>query len=131
MAHIEVELFKSKERKLVVLRKLNAEESCVRDFDACIIDGDEYDSVYKELGLISRRIEKNYREYLSEHKEKGKRLFVELDSLVYVGDFYLTFSQWSDFCAVWDQFEKGGEVYEKFRLGVSKSRRELRAYPWT
>ena len=128
MSYIEVEFFKSKERKLVVLRKLNAEESCVTDFDASIIYGDEYESVYKELGLISRRIEKNYRDYLGDRRG---RLIVELDSLVYIGDFYLTFSQWSDFCAVWDQFEKGGEVYEKFRLGVSKSRRELRAYPWT
>ena len=43
---------------------------------------------------------------------------MELDSLVYIGDFYLTFSQWAEFCTVWNQFEAGGLVYEKYQLSI-------------
>ena len=47
-------------------------------------------------------------------------LMVELDSLEYIGDFYLTFSQWAEFCMVWNQFEARGLVYEKYQLSIPK-----------
>ena len=86
--NIDVEFFKQGEKKLVVLRKVQGEDRVV-DFDAAIIYEDEYDSVFKDLCKINRQIEKNYKEYLGERRH----LKVELDSLVYVGNFSLTFSQ--------------------------------------
>ena len=119
--HVEVEFFKSRERKLVVLRKISEEER-ETDFDATVIYTEEYDATYRDLGAISKRIQKNYQEYMGDKR----RLKVELDSLVYIGDFYLTFSQWAEFCTVWNQFEAGGLLYEKYQLSIPKSRRELR-----
>ena len=83
---------------------------------------DEYEIIFRESKRISKLIEKNYREYMGDKH----RLKVELDSLVYIGDFYLTFSQWAEFCTVWNQFEAGGLLYEKYQLSIPKSRRELR-----
>ena len=40
-------------------------------------------------------------------------IIIIIISLVYIEDFYLTFSQWAEFCTVWNQFEAGGLVYEK------------------
>ena len=119
--NVEVEFFKSREQKLVVLRKISEEER-VTDFDATVIYTEEYDATYQDLGAISKRSQKNYREYMGDKR----RLLVELDSLVYIGDFYLTFSQWEEFCTVWHQFETRSVVYEKYKLAIPKSRRELR-----
>ena len=119
---MEVEFFKSRERKLVVLRKISEEER-VTDFDATVIYTEEYDAAYRDLGAISKRIQKNYREYMGDKR----RLLVELDSLVTVRQFfYLIFSQWEEFCTVWHQFETRSVVYEKYNLAIPKSRRELR-----
>ena len=80
--NIEVECFKQEEKKLVVLRNIQGEDRVV-DFDASIIYEDEYDSVFKDLFKVNRQIEKNYKEYFG-----GRiHLKVELDSLVYVGNF--------------------------------------------
>ena len=119
--NIEVEFFKQGAKKLVVLRKIQGEERVV-DFDASIIYEDEYDSVFKDLNKINCQIEKNYKEYLG-----GKRhLKVELDSLVYVGNFSLTFSEWKEFSRLWKLFESSGVLYERYTLDKPKSRRELR-----
>ena len=93
--NVEVEFFKSREQKLVVLRKISVEEQ-VTDFDATIIFEDEYEIIFRDSKRISKLIEKNYREYMGDKH----RLKVELDSLVYIGDFYLTFSQWAEICTV-------------------------------
>ena len=87
--NIEVEFFKQQEKKLVILKKIHGEDSVV-DFDASVIYEDEYDSVFKDLSKINREIERNYKEYLGDRRH----LLVELDSLVYIGNFSLTFSQW-------------------------------------
>ena len=118
--NVEVEFFKQEEKKLVLLRKIQGEEGVV-DFDASIIYEDEYDSVFKDLTKINRQIEKNYKEYLG-----GRRhLKVELDSLVYIGNFSSTFSQWGEFSAVWKLFESSGLCYERYTLEKAKLRREL------
>ena len=52
-----MEFFKQQEKKLVVLRKIHGEDRVV-DFDAWIIYGDKYDSVFKDLSKINRQIEK-------------------------------------------------------------------------
>ena len=87
--NIKVEFFKQPEKKLVTLRKIHGEDSVV-DFDASVMYEDEYDSVFKDLSKINREIERNYKEYLGDRRH----LLVELDSLVYIGNFSLTFSQW-------------------------------------
>ena len=51
---------------------------------------------------------------------------VELDSVVYFGNFSLTFSQWEEFSKVWKLFESSRDVYERYTLEKPKSRRELR-----
>ena len=119
--NVEVEFFKCEEKKLVVLRKLQG-EGRVTDFEASIIYEDEYDAVYKDLGKVNRQIEKNYKEYL----ESRSHVKVELDSVVYIGNFSLTFSQWEEFSKVWKLFESSRDVYERYTLDRSKSRRELR-----
>ena len=67
---------------MVVLRKLQGEDR-VTDFEASIIYEDEYDAVFKDLTKVNRQIEKNYKEYLG----GSRHLKVELDSLVYIGNF--------------------------------------------
>ena len=119
--NVEVEFFKSRERKVVVLRKISVEEQ-VTDFDATIIFEDKYEIIFRESKRISKLIEKNYREYMGDKHH----LKVELDSLVYIGDFYLTFSQWAEFCTIWNEFEASGLLCEKYQLSIPKSRRELR-----
>ena len=119
--NVEVEFFKREEKKLVVLRKLQG-EGRVTDFEASIIYEDEYDAVYKDLGKVNRQIEKNYKEYL----ESRSHVKVELDCVVYIGNFSLTFSQWEEFSKVWKLFESSRDVYERYTLDRSKSRRELR-----
>ena len=119
--NIEVEFFKQEEKKLVVLRRLQG-EGRVTDFEASIRYEDEYDAVFKDLNKVNRQIEKNYKEYLG-----GRRhVKVELDSLVYIGNFSLTFSQWEVFSKVWKLFESSRDVYERYTLEKPKSRRELR-----
>ena len=119
--NIQVEFFKQEEKKLVVLRKIQGEDRVV-DFDASIIYEDKYDSVFKDLSKIKRQIEKNYKDYLG-----GRRhIKVELDSLVYIGNFSLTFSQWDEFSTVWKLFESSRVSYERYTLEKPKSRRELR-----
>ena len=108
--NVQVNFFKSGERKLVVLRKICVEEQ-VMDFDATIIFKDEYEIIFCKSKRVSKLIEKNYWNYMSDKH----RLKVELDSLVYIGNFYLTFSQWAEFCTVWNQFEAGGLVYKKYQ----------------
>ena len=49
--NVEVELFKSREQKLVVLRKISVEEQ-VTDFDATIIFEDEYEIIFRESKRI-------------------------------------------------------------------------------
>ena len=93
--NVEVEFFKQEEKKLVVLRKLQ-EEDRVTDFEASLIYEDKYDAVFKDLTKVNRQIENNYKEYLGGFRH----LKVELDSLVYIGDFSLTFSQWEEFSKV-------------------------------
>ena len=63
--NVEVEFFKSRERKLVVLSKISVEEQ-VTDFDATIIFEDEYEIIFHDSKRISKLIEKNYREYMGD-----------------------------------------------------------------
>ena len=105
----------------MVLQKLQG-EGRVTDFEASIIYEDEYDAVYKDLSKVNRQIEKNYKEYLGGRSH----VKVELDSLVYIGNFSLTFSQWEEFSKVWKLFESSRDVYERYTLDRPKSRRELR-----
>ena len=49
--NVEVEFFKSREQKLVVLRKISVEEQ-VTDFDATIIFEDEYEIIFRESKRI-------------------------------------------------------------------------------
>ena len=104
--NVEVEFFKQEEKKLVVLRKLQG-EGRVTDFVASIIYEDEYNAVFKDLSKVNRQIEKNYKEYLGGRSH----VQVELDSLVYIGNFSLTFSQWEEFSKVWKLFESSRDVY--------------------
>ena len=119
--NVEVEFFNQEEKKLVVLRKLQG-EGRVTDFEASIIYEDEYDAVFKDLSKVNHQIEKNYKEYLGGRSH----VKVELDSLVYIGNFSLTFSQWEEFSKVWKLFESSRDVYERYTLEKPKSRRELR-----
>ena len=78
--------------------------------------------MFKDLSKNNRQIEKNYKEYLG-----GRRhIKVALDSLVYIGNFSLTFSQWEEFSPVRKLFESSGVCYERYVLEKQKSRRELR-----
>ena len=119
--NVEVEFFKQEEKKLVVLRKLQG-EGRVTDFEPSIIYEDEYDAVFKDSSKVNRQIEKNYKEYLGGRSH----VKVKLDSLVYIGNFSLTFSQWEEFSKVWKLFESSRDVYERYTLEKPKSRRELR-----
>ena len=119
--NVEVEFFKQEEKKLVVLRKLQG-EGRVTGFEASIIYEDEYDAVFKDLGKVNCQIEKNFKEYLGGRSH----VKVELDSVVYIGNFSLTFSQWEEFSNVWKLFESSRDVYERYTLEKPKSRRELR-----
>ena len=53
--NVEVEFFKSRERKLVVLRKISVQEQ-VTDFDATIIFEDEYEIIFRDSKRISKLI---------------------------------------------------------------------------
>ena len=103
--NVEVEFFKQEEKKFVVLRKLQGEDR-VTDFEASIIYEDEYGAVFKNLSKVNRQIEKNYKEYLGGRSH----VKVELDSLVYIGNFSLTFSQWEEFSKVWKLYESSRDT---------------------